>query len=466
MLTATYKHSRLTGLGQLITVFVIIFIGYKAGVAIASDNTTKLFLLAGVLIYAWCVYMKWEITVFLFIVIFPTFQQIAPFEIGFMDLNKFLTVGLIASYLVNYGFTFEKIKKKKRMALFLFIFWYLIYQQYRHLKGINFGYEVCDRLYFVQLIVWFVNCIAVFLVISKSDVPRVRNAIKYGLAIGTLVLLISVYFSEYFAGLGLVPHVEISHSDEFGFRVIRYAGLYNGHTTMFSALMATMFGYFISVIQQTGSIKNKLIYFILCALVLGTFIFNPSRNGMAGIVCIFIVFMVFERSGYIILSFGMIIGFSILVQIYGDVFLFRMNPERVVIQLQESRIMLLKLYVADLLSHPEYLFYGTTAPLPVNTHNTYLEIIYNGGIPFFSVFCYIIYKTYRYRKVAQFNIIYPMLGFLIPFAGNNNPLELYYVMIITLAFSGISNEKEIQTAKESTTPRRITPVWGNGKTGC
>ncbi len=466
MLTDNLKRFSMPGLGQLATIFAIVFIGYKAGDAIAADNTIRIFLLAGVLVYSWCALLNWEVTVILFIVIFPTFQKIVPFEIGFMDLNKFLTVGLIASYFVNYGFTFERISKEKRIALFLFIFWYLIYQQYRHLKGINFGYEVLDGQYFVQLIVWVVSCIAVFLVISKSDVPRVRNAIKYGLVMGTLLLVISVYFSEYFASLGLIPHVEISHSSVSPVRVIRYAGMYNGHTTIFSALMATMFGYFISMFHETDNAKNKLVYFILCALILGTFILNPSRNGMAGVVCIFVAFMFFEKNRYIVLLVGMIMIFAIFVHMYGEVFLYRMNPDSVVGQLQESRIMLLKLYIAELISHPEYLFYGTTAPLPVNTHNTYLEIIYNGGIPFFAVFCYLIYKTYRYRKVAQFNIIYPMIGFLVPFAGNNNPVEFYYILIITLAFSGISNEEETQITKKHTLPRRLSPAWGDGKAGC
>lgn len=458
MLAGNLKRSSIPALGQLATIFVIIFVGYKTGNAIATDNTTRIFLLAGVLIYSWCALLKWEVTVILFIVVFPTFQKIVPFEIGFMDLNKFLTVGLIASYFVNYGFTFDRISKQKRIALFLFVFWYLIFFQYANLKGIIFGYKVLDRLYFVQLIVWIVNCVAVFLVISKSDMPSVRNAIKYGLIMGTLLLVTSVYFSEYFASLGLVPHVEISQQTEYGFRVIRYAGLYKGHTTMFSALMATMFGYFISVFKETDNAKKRLFYFMLCSLVLGTFVFDPSRNGMAGVVCIFIAFMFFEKNRYIIMLFGMLVIFAILLPTHGDVFLYRMNPDNVTMQLQESRIMLLKLYVAELISHPEYLFYGTTVSLPVNTHNTYMQIIYQGGIPFFAVFCYLIYKTYGYRKVAQFNIIYPMIGFLVPFAGNNNPVELYYILIITLAFSGISNEEETQAANKYTLPRRLSPV--------
>jgi len=168
---------------------------------------------------------------------------------------------------------------------------------------------------------------------------------------------------------------------------------------------------------------------------------------MAGVVGIFLGFMFFEKKSHIFALFGVTISFIILMQMYGDIFLYRMSYDNTVMQLHESRIMLLKLYIAELLAHPDYLFYGTMSPLYVNTHNTYMEILYNGGIPVFTVFCYLIYKSYRYRRVAQFNILYPMIGFLIPFAGNNNPLELYYVMIITLAFSGTSKEEQTQNEK-------------------
>jgi hypothetical protein len=458
MISDNVKLSRIPGLRKILIISTLVFLCYKVGDAIAKENVINLVLVAGVLVYGYCTLFKWEVTVFLFIVVFPTFQKIAAFEIAFMDLNKFLTVGLIASYLLNYRFTFERLPKEKRLALFLFIFWYLIYEQYRYLKGINFGYEVCDRLYFVQLIVWIVNCLAVYLVISKSDIPHVRNAIKYGLVIGTLVLVISVYFSDYFSGLGLTPEIEISQSyTDFGSHVIRYAGLYNGHATMFSALMAIMFGYFISVFKETNNAKNKLIYLIILVMVLSTFIFNPSRNGMVGIVCILIAFMLFERKRSVILLASIIVVFVIMVNMYGEVFLYRTSFDRVSTQLHESRLMLLKTYLDELVAKPEYLFYGTTAPLYVSTHNTYLEIIYHGGIPFFAAFSYLIYKIYYYRKVAQFNIMYPTLGFLVPFAGNNNPLELYYVLIITIAFSKISNEEE------NFRPLRFYPTWIDGR---
>jgi len=382
-------------------------------------------------------FIDWKLFVLMNVIILPTFQKLPFLEIGPMDLNKFLLVGLIGSYIFVYKLKLKKLQKEHAFIFKFFIFWYLCYTQYYFLKGTLFNFPNAKSDLAIQLIVWVVTALALYLSLSKINHAEIQKAVEFGLIGGTILLVVSAIFYENLAALGLTTRVLHEGKNSF---VIRTSGLYNGHPTQFSALLAIMFGYFLARMAQTTSFHLKTIYLGLLALIISGFLINPSRNGLVGVVVILIVFLAKNRFSKNIVFFILmtIIGLVLIVK-FGDALLYRMSSQKFSQQLHESRLALLSHYIQELRDNPYYFLYGTLKPYHLNTHNTYLEIIYRGGIGFFALFSYFIIKLYLIRKKAAFDITYPMLGYLVPMFGNNNPVEFYLIFILALAFAKPGN---------------------------
>lgn len=429
-------------------------------ISIISQNfilMIAVFLIIGIL-HAF--FIDWKLFVLANVIILPTFQKLPYFEIGPMDLNKFLMVGLIGSYLFVYKLKLEKLRKEHALILKFFIFWYLFYTQYYFLKGALFNFPNAKSDLFIQLIVWLVTALVFYLILSKIDLPEIQKVVEFGLIGGTILLVVSAIFYENLDAMGLTTRVLHEGKNSF---VIRTSGLYNGHPTQFSALLAIMFGYFLARMAQTTKFNLKTFYLGMLALIISGFLINPSRNGLVGVVVILIVFLAKNRfSKNIVFFIIMTIIGLVLIANFGDALIYRMSSQKFSQQLHESRLALLKHYIHELMDNPYYFLYGTLKPYHLNTHNTYLEIIYRGGIGFFALYSYFIIKIYTNRGKASFDITYPMLGYLIPMFGNNNPVEFYLIFILALAFTKSENEfNEPQTKHLS--DNRLASARGTGK---
>jgi hypothetical protein len=359
-----------------------------------------------------------------------------------MDLNKFILVALLFSYVIIYNFKFNALNSNKKTVLFLFIFWYLLYKQYCQIKGMVAGYEVYDDQYLINLIVWIFKVIGCYLILTRSDDEMVKRGIEWGLILGTIVLVLSAYYYD------LLLHVNIDvrmlYEGKSG-GYVRSAGLYAGHPTQVSALMSIMFGYFLSKYLSSKNLNLKLLNFLMMIVVSSSFIINSSRNGLIGCIAILIIFAIRERrKGKIVFLALLSASIMLILYKYGDTLFYRMNKDQFVYVLQYSRLHLLMVHIKELVMNPEYLIWGTLKPYYLNTHNTYLEILYYGGIIFLVIFLYINLKLYKNRVHAGFDLLYPMIGYLVPLAGNNNNVELYYILILGLAFSSVTTNGKFE----------------------
>ncbi len=385
------------------------------------------------IIIFYAVFLKWEIMLVIFIVLYPIYQNLPFLEIGFMDLNKFILIGLIISYFFNYGFNFNKLDKHKKRILWLFIFWYLVYNQFYYMKGIIFGYKPNDEQYLVQLIYWIFSSSACYLIISKDNEIKIRKSIEIALIVGTVVLSLSTFFAENLMNFNIVISTvtEVTRQE-----VIRTSGLYAGHPTQFSAFMSIMFGYFFAIYNKKKKIKDKLFYIMIILIIMSSFIMNSSRVGILGCIGIVLYSFISERNPKKLFFQGFIwIAVLLLIYYFGDVIIYRMSKEQFMPQFKNSRLYLITYHLNEIIQHPEYILFGTLKPYFINTHNSYLEVLYRSGIFLFVWFLLIIYKIYKNKKNHNFDITYPLLGFLIPFAGNNNPVELYFILVLSLAHS-------------------------------
>ena len=412
-----------------------------------------------VVIFFFLVYVytkkKWASLVFLYILLVPMGQTLPDNAIiipgiGIVD---FITILLILKYFQVYKKITKYPSKLHRLAVFLSFFFIVIYLATFYIKHYNI-YGLGGVSFWVltirlsKLVAWFLS---IFLIIIKSNDSEVFKSIKNGLIYGLLFYSISVYFSEFFIvdlGLNVSKEVDIKKFEYLEAWQRRDVGLFAGDSNYLSHYLAVGFGFSIAVYEKSR--KNKYIGMMI--ILLSAIIFTASRTGLITISAILFLFSVINFRKKIqnvillvVISFALFYftGSYLIDRIYG------LNVE-FSNTIGEGRLSYQLYYVQEILENPIYLIVGYTEKSTLYRwrvpHNQYLGMVFWGGLIYLIIFWGLIINILRKNKrlansKKTISILYPTVGFIIPYMFNPNEYITYFPLI--------SNELLVTTVLES-----------------
>ncbi|GAH35573.1 unnamed protein product, partial [marine sediment metagenome] len=289
-------------------------------------------------------------------------------------------------------------------------------------------------------IIYFL-CIAI--IISKATNIKIYKSIYNGLIFGLILLSISVFFSNVFANLGM--HVSLDKDISFlekDFMRARAVGLFGGDAGFFGHYLSVGFGFFLSLIEK----KKKLIFIIgIGATFLATLI-TASRMGFFSLSLILMIFIFKNMGRHKFLVISIIIMIAVLFFIKGNYITERMNRLKTDAELGNissiNRFKYQSFYLKEIMQNSNIIITGVSEKSKLGRwrvpHNQYLGMLYIGGLSYLLFFLILLYKIFKTRKIPSrsdysFSILYPLVGFIIPYLTNPNELVIYFPLILSIS---------------------------------
>ncbi len=389
---------------------------------------------------------------FWYIVFLPT-QKLLPEDMvripGFRFEMFFGLMFLFFDLVVNQpkGFIPTKfIYSKIKHALIIFSL-QLFFVIYLFLKDTLQGVSSEDDPNLLFFIVKHLITVIIFLrmaVYLQDD--YYRKIIIIALAIGFTFLGISSFLSPFFRSLG----VAIAGSST------RSAGLFKGHVTQFAGFMSTGFGFaFAFFIVNKVKLKRLFFLIVMMGCLIGV-LNSAARAGIFGIVAIILFYILVEKQNFstkaIIIFLVISIGIWILLT-FGGYLIERFGTTEEQLagdENESSRMAVWGAYLYMFANNPDIWLLGTWRYLNISghilsSHSIIVKYLVFGGIPFFLFFYVTIFQLFRYyfrkKDILNFNILYPVIGYLIPSTMNDNIDFLYFPIILSL---GLFNQNEFK----------------------
>ena len=226
-------------------------------------------------------------------------------------------------------------------------------------------------------------------------------------------------------------------------------GLFRGHPTQFAAFLGTGFGFafaiFISAKKKLMKIGSVLA---ILSCLLGI-ISSSKRAGLIAIVVIILFYLFFEKQN---ISKKSIIIFAVIVLgiwsifTFGDYIIVRIGGTEEQLRGADntaSRYAIWSAHLIFFVNHPEIWPIGVWWEESINvnqyvlaSHNTFLRYLIYAGIPFFFFFYRNIFRLFKHyfknKQTMHFNYLYPLIGYLVPSAMNDNYDTNYLPLILAL----------------------------------
>jgi len=399
---------------------------------------------------------KWENIVLIFIIMYPM-QDVLPSEallIPGIGIVEIVLIMLIVKYFMTYkriNFDLDRIQKLAISLSFFFIIIYTGTFYTKHYFIYGLGGITYSRM-IIRLVKLLFLFITIALIVSKSKEPKVQSAIINGLTTGFIIYGISVIFSNYFIDMGLNVSSEFEYERGIKSRGIlkdRAVGLFTGSSGFFTHYLLVGFGFFLVLMEQRV-IRNFYNIIGILAATIGI-IFSGARTGLLtmGIILFLYILKNFNPKK-ILNTIPVIIIISIIIIKFGDFALGRMEfisdeITEETFQLQ-GRVYFQSYYINEILDNSIYLLTGYTKKSSLGRwrvpHNQFVGMVFWGGLPYLFIFLFILYKIYkchkiRYNSFQSFSILYPFIGFVIPYLFNPNELVVYFPLILSVS-SGIT----------------------------
>lgn len=426
---------------------IIISISWLFSKIIIRGTFESIYVICLLILFYILIKSSWELLVLLFIIIFPM-ASLLPIKARLfpgIDIIEILSLILVVNFLLIYKKFDFNLKKHQKLAVVLAFFFLVIFMNTFYIKhfliwGLGGISETKLIVRLVKNIIYFL-CIAI--IISKATNIKTYKSINKGLTFGLILLSISVFFSNVFANLGMQVYLEKDISFlERDFMRASAVGLFGGDAGFFGHYLSVGFGFFLSLIEK----KKKLIFIIgIGATFLATLI-TASRIGFfsIGLILIIFIFKNMDRNKFLVISIIIII--VVLFFMKGDYITERMNRLKTDVELGDisniSRFKYQSFYLNEMMQSPQVFITGMIEKSKLGRwrvpHNQYLGMLYIGGLSYLLFFLILLYKIFKTRKIRpksdySFSILYPLVGFIIPYFTNPNELVIYFPLILSIS---------------------------------
>lgn len=334
---------------------------------------------------------------------------------------------------------------KPALMLYLLQMIYILYEAFKTtivpVASVSEGMDINFPIFLIRNLIF----LAIFLRICfllQDD--YFRKIVLYALTAGFILLGISSFFSEIFISIGLNPAGKYAFDAITGHKVFRSAGLYRGDPTQFSAFLSTGFGLaFALFLLAKTNIFRIYLFLAIIACFLGN-LNSGTRAGFIGIISVIIFYLLVEKQSFSrksLIIFLIIISGIWMVFNFGEFFLSRLESTGEQLSgadNQMSRMAVWSAHVLYFINNPDIWLFGTWEPVHVGqfilaSHSTPLKYLVYAGIPFFLIYYKNIFSLFsiyfKNREKFSFNFIYPLLGYFVPSAMNDN-FDLAYLPII------------------------------------
>ena len=261
------------------------------------------------------------------------------------------------------------------------------------------------------------------------------------MSFGLVLLGVTSFLSPFLIKLG----ISISSREMGG--GLRSAGVFRGHPTVFAGFMSTGFGFaFAFFIINKERVKRLFFLAVIIGSLLGI-INSASRAGIFGVIAVILFYIIVEKQSFSsksIIIFSLItVALWVLIS-FGDFILSRFTSTEQQLSGQEfSRTAIWIVYLNLFFNNPQIWLQGLWGTIQigpyeaVNSHSTPIGYLVYGGLPFFILFYWSIYSLFKYyfknRNILNFNLLYPLIGYLIPSLMNNNNDIRYLPIMLALA---------------------------------
>ena len=279
------------------------------------------------------------------------------------------------------------------------------------------------------------------------------------MSVGLIFLGVSSFLSPFLKTLGLTIGGSMQENRASGEEVYRSAGLFKGHPTVFAGFISAGFGFaFAFFIVSKEKVKKIFFLCVMVACLLG--VLNAAvRAGIFGIVIIILFYIFVEKQSFssksgiifLVIAIGLWLLFS-----FGDYMLYRFTTteEQLVgvqgVEDSMSRTATWGTHLYVLFHNPSIWLYGTWEEIIVvghvlAPHSTPLKFLVYAGIPFFIIYYFTIFRLIKYyfkkRDILTFNILYPLIGYLIPSLMNDNIDLRYLPLFLALGLFNLNEFK-------------------------
>jgi len=377
--------------------------------------------------------------------------------IGIVD---FLTILLIVKYFQVYKTIKSPILSSKfhKTAIYLSFFFLIIYTGtffIKHYYYYGLGGSSFIRLN-IRLLKLFASFVVVYLIIIRSTDPRIFRIIKKGLTFGFLLYGIMVFFSTLlitYTSLNLSFETDVI-TENRNYWETRNVGIFSGTAASLSQLLAIGIGFFLAVYERNKKKTNILFVMILITSI----IFIGTRAAMITVAVIFIFFVKKNARGRIVSIITIIALVSIIFVTVGSFMIERLGLIGEEIQSEDTNRRKFQLYyIKEIISTPHYLVFGYTKASSLYKwrvpHNAYLNMIFWGGIVYLFIFLRLLYKIYKVNKLqckskTSISILYPFIGFVIPYLFASNIFVLYFPLILAVSYNYFNPPSRFASADE------------------
>jgi len=398
-----------------------------------------------------------------------------------MGISEIMMVLLIVKYFTTYAKLDLQFNRIQKIAVVLTIFFIIVYTGTFYIKHyVFYGLGGVSLLkLFIRLFKLLLLTISILLIISKSKDPLVYPKIINGIIYGLIFYSLSIPFSNYFISLGLDISSEFNlkiGEKSIGILKDRAVGLFSGSSGYVAHYLAVGFGFLLVLIE-----RKKIKQFILWVGIISTtigIIITGSRTGLLTIgiiLCVYIFKNINTKSVLSAIFVSMIMFASIINLGSFIVQRFVSLPEEIVEDTSKEwgRFYFQKFYINEIIDNPIYLLTGYTKRSILQSdygkwrvpHNQYLGMVFWGGFPYLFTFLVILYKIYKHNKIRykssqlSFPILYPLIGFCLPYLFDPNEFVIYFPLILSVS-SGIKkvNSKFGSPIQKVTHPPGLTHV--------
>lgn len=389
---------------------------------------------------------QWGKVVFLFSALILYNGILNPEDeiLGFID-HRFIVSFLLIIIVYNNpklpAIPFKFWDLGKKYAFILGIFLLIFYNQYILLKDniIEGSPEIFNVLkrFTREAIFMF----AVYHIIARLYSSITFYSILKGIYFGIFLAVVSIIFWQFFELVGFKINTGLGEEN------LRITGLLDWQQNQAAGLFNIVYGYVL------GINDNKRVFKIGDILLIGVILLGllliASKMGLIVFVIISLVYIFRNRKDIKKSTLQALL--ILLVFIIGYIFAGDEMTNRIQLQLTgeqdtfSSRLHHWKVYLTDIYLNPRYLIIGNLDKIDYQraTHNTYIQILYNGGIFVFIwtlMLFYKLYKTHSFYSTNPFyfHIGYSLLANFLAMLTGAALINIWLILIIACS-SGILN---------------------------
>lgn len=332
-----------------------------------------------------------------------------PF-LGILNNKDILNIVIIILIIVKSHVIFPLKLNKTYRILTNIILILLIYNIYVLFKNFHFNIyiDTASNPWTITLRLIVRSFALIMLILKLSQFEKFINV---GLIISMTLLMLSVIFQENLSYLGYTPKEHIQEINNIS--IIRPVGIFDGgDTNSLASYFVVTFGYFI--VKFKSKQISTLLFLYAAFMTLVTILMLVSRTAVISysFISLLLIFTSRIKAKFIYLILSIIALFLMYDYTKKNVLRFQLYEEQLDTESSGNRIGKWILYSEYFLDNPKTLLRGTEKEFLYNSHNSFIEILFHGGLFILLSVIILIYRLFMNSIRINKNYIYIFIPFI------------------------------------------------------